>query len=464
MLSFFRINDPFRIIAIALLLIIFSIPYLLMNIPLLAPELSWMLVGERIGDGHFLYKGVIDDIGPLSAYVYWLIDLSVGRSWWTYKSLAAIVILFQIIYVNRLFTKYRAFEDNTYIPALVMVILFHFSFDLLTLSPALMGSTFIILALKQLFSQTLINEENTESVLLVGLYGGIAACFHFPLVIFLPFLIVTGISVSGFSFQQLILSLVGYFQPFLLCCIYFFWIGSLREFINEFILATRITSSYPHVTYIDLLILIAAPIVFSSIGFLLGTVTKSITVNQQKQKQLMILFSIFALLSIFVANRRTPYQMLVILPGLTYFISQIFIYVRNKKQSTLLFYLFLLLVLGVGYSWAVYKSQPQKNWNYTLNQPAKNANGKIVVLGDEISPYLNARLASPYLNYRLSKRILTSYDSHEKMMEVYLHFITEKPELIYDQEGTFKALIHHLPGLADLYSEKRKGIYQLNQE
>jgi len=462
LLNFFRINDPFRIIAIALLLALLSIPYILMNIPLLTPELSWMLVGERIGDGHFLYKDIIDDIGPLSAYVYWAVDALFGRSWWAYKIIAAIIILIQIITVNRLFNNYRAFEESTYIPALVMVILFHFSFDLLTLSPALMGSTFIILALEQLFSQTLINEENTESVLLVGLFGGIAACFHFPLVIFLPFLIVTGISVSGFSFNQLILSLVGYFQPFLLCCIYFFWIGGLQEFINEFILATRVTGSYPHVTYLDLLILIAAPIAFSVIGFLLGTVTKSITVNQQKQKQLMILFSIFALLSIFIANRRTPYQMVVLLPGLSYFISQIFLYAENRKQVTLLFYLFLLLIPTVGYSWAVYKSQPQKNWNYTLTEPTKSLGEKIVVLGDEINPYMNAKLASPYLNYRLSKRVLTNYESHEKMMEVYLHFLKEKPEVIYDQEGTFKDLTKHIPALAEMYSEKRKGIYLLN--
>ncbi|WP_245949219.1 hypothetical protein [Echinicola strongylocentroti] len=433
-----------------------------MGIPLLTPELSWMLVGERLSSGHFLYVDIVDDIGPFSAYVYWLIDFLVGRSWWAYKLMAACVILFQIYYVNRLFIAYKSFDNTSYIPALVMLILFHFSFDLLTLSPALMGTTFIILALGQLFSQTLLNEQNTESILLVGLFGGIAACFHFPLVVFLPFLLVAGITVSGFSFNQLVLSLVGYLQPFVLCCIYFFWIGGLREFITEFILATRITGSYPHVTYIDLLALLVAPLLFSVIGYFVGTVTTSITVNQQKQKQLMLLFSIFAVFSVFIANRRTPYQMVIILPGLTYFISQIFIYLTNKKQLSLLFYTFLVLIPSAGYTWTVYKIQSKKTWNYVLNAPI-HSNGKgIVVLGDEISAYQNAELASPYLNFRLSKRMLTDFKDHEKMVEVYLDFLEEKPSVIYDQEGLFENLVKHIPALGELYQKESAGVYILS--
>ncbi|AGA77803.1 hypothetical protein Echvi_1538 [Echinicola vietnamensis DSM 17526] len=440
-----------------------SLPYVLMDIPLLSPELSWMLVGERLANGHFLYVDIVDDIGPLSAYVYWLIDYVAGRSWWMYKLLAASIILFQIYYVNRLFIRYKAFDNTSYIPALVMLVLFHFSFDLLTLSPALMGTTFIILALGQLFSQTLLNEQNTESILLVGLYGGIAVCFHFPMIVFLPFLLVAGVTVSGFSFNQLVLSLAGYFQPFVLCCIYFFWIGGLPEFITEFVLATRITSSYPHVTYIDLLTLLAAPLLFAVIGYFVGTVTTSITVNQQKQKQLMLLYTIFAIFSIFIANRRTPYQMVIMLPGLTYFIAQIFLYLTNRKQLNVLFYTFILIIPTAGYAWTIYKIQSNKTWNYTLDDTVQPQAEKIVILGDEISAYQHATLASPYLNYRLSKRVLTDYSNQENMMEVYLNFVEEKPTLIYDQEGLFEKITERIPALAKRYQKEQQGVYRLSE-
>lgn len=462
MLSFFRINDPFRIIGIVLLFLLFSAPYILMDIPLLSPELTWMLIGERMSDGHYLYVDIIDDIGPLSAYIYWLIDMAVGRSWWTYKILAALLILFQIAYLNRLFIAYRAFEDNSYIPALVMITLFHLSFDFLTLSPALMGTTFIILALGQLFSLTLLKQESTESVLMVGIFGGIATCFHFPLAIFLPFLIFTGIMVSGFSFNQLILSLVGYFQPLVFCAIYFFWIDAFPQFISEFILATRLTQIYPHVGYLDMVVLLLVPMAFTFGGYFIGTLLKSITVNQQKQKQLMVLFLIFALLSVLLANRRTPYQMVVILPGMTYFISQIYIYLEKRRLINLFFYLFLLLVPSVGYFWCFQKIQSGEIYNYAVNEevssPQKN---KILVLGDDIDAYQNAELATPYLNFRLSKRILTNYQDFDKMTQVYLNFKNEKPSKIIDQEGVFKNLLHYLPPLQEMYREEKNGIFTL---
>ncbi|MDN3668844.1 hypothetical protein QWY93_05840 [Echinicola jeungdonensis] len=433
-----------------------------MDIPLLSPELTWMLIGERMSEGHYLYVDIIDDIGPLSAYIYWLIDMAIGRSWWTYKILASLVILFQITYINRLFIAYRAFEDNTYIPALVLIILFHLSFDFLTLSPALMGTTFIILALGQLFSLTLLKQESTESVLMVGIFGGIATCFHFPLAIFLPFLIFTGIMVSGFSFNQLVLSLVGYFQPLVFCGIYFFWIDAFPQFISEFILATRITQIYPHVGYLDLVILLLIPMAFTFGGYFIGTLLKSITVNQQKQKQLMVLFLIFALLSVLLANHRTPYQMVVILPGMTYFIAQIYIYLEKRRLINLFFYLFLILVPSVGYFWSLQKIQSGKIYNYAVNEvPPSSQKEKILVLGDDISLYQNATLATPYLNFRLSKRILTNYDDFDKMSQVYLNFKNEKPAKIFDREGVFQKLLQHLLPLQEMYQEEENGIYSL---
>src|SRR5690606_4221914 len=217
--------------------------------------------------------------------------------------------------INSLFIQYKAFEENTYIPALVMTVLFHLSFDFLTLSPALMGTTFILLALGQLFSQTMRHQDNPEPVLLVGLFGGIAVCFHFPLVVFLPFVLVAGVAISGFNLHQLVLCIIGYFLPFSLCAVYYFWIDGLDDLLFEFIFATRLIDAYQHVAFWDILFLFALPLIFSLIGFVLGTVLKRLTVNQQKQNQLIILFFIFAMVCLFIANRRTPYQLVVILPG-----------------------------------------------------------------------------------------------------------------------------------------------------
>lgn len=466
LLSFFKVNDPFRVFGIILLLGVLRLPYILMDIPLLSPELMWMLTGERMASGYHMYVDIIDDNGPFSAGVYWVIDLIVGRSLLAYHLIAAAVILFQIMYVNHLFIQYKSFDDNTYLPALVMGVLFHLSFDFLTLSPALMGTTFIILALGRLFSLTLLNQESTESVLMVGVYGGIAACFHFPMVFFLPFLVLAGIIVSGFSFHQLILSLVGYLQPLVLCALYYFWIDGLSDFILEFIFATRIIESYQYVTYLDIIVLFVVPIGFALSGFFMSSVLQRHTVNQQKQQQLMLIFLVFAVFALFLANRRNPYQLVVLLPGLTYFITQIFIYVERKVVLKSFFYGFLISVPLVGYSWTLYKINTETIYTYAIRNDSKYdafKSKEIVVLGADIGYYQNATLSTPFLNYNLSKRILADFEDFADMTNTYLQFSREKPEYIIDEEGVFQSLLIQIPALENLYKEESKGIYKLRK-
>lgn len=431
---------------------------------MLQPELIWMLAGERLAEGYHMYKDVVDDTGPLSSGTYWIIHLIFGRSLAAFRVLAALVILFQVTYINSLFIKYKSFEENTYLPAAIMVVLFHLSYDFLTLSPALMGSTFILLALGQLFSQTVLQEEGSDSVLLVGVFGGIAACFHFPLVVFLPFLVVSGIIVSGFTFNQFVLALVGYFLPIILCGLYYFWIDALPEFIFEYFLATRIVEAYQHVRLEDTISLFALPVSLALIGYFVGLWFKQITVNQQKQRQLIFIFLFFAVGSVFLTNRRTPYQLIILLPALTYFINQIFIYLTQKKVLQLFVFIFFLGVPLVGFNWYLNLNNSGKFDSYAIVYQEKHqmAYGKkILVLGDDIAYYKEASLGTSYLNTKLSNRILKDFDDFADMAAVYQQFISEKPDVIFDQEGVFASLIKRVPLLGDLYKKESPGIYIL---
>ncbi|MCH7413066.1 hypothetical protein MM213_06205 [Belliella sp. R4-6] len=452
-------------IGILLMLIVLSgIYYWVLQAPMTQPELIWMLAGERLANGFHMYKDVVDDTGPLSAGVYWVIHLIFGKNFFVYKLIAGLIILFQVAYINSLFIQYKSFEENTYIPGAVMIVLFHLSFDFLTISPALMGGTFIVLALGQLFSQTVLQKEGSDSVLLVGVFGGIATCFHFPLVIFLPFLIVSGIVVSGFSFNQFVLSLVGYLLPIALCALYYFWMDALPEFIFEYFFATRIIDVYSHVNLKDVLILFALPILLTLTGYFVGTWFKLITVNQQKQRQLILIFLIFAIFSIFLTNRRTPYQWIILIPAFTYFISQIFIYLTQTRVINTFAVILFLGVPLVGYSWLVYQKSSGKLESYAIiyQEKHKITQGKrILVLGDDTAYYKNASLATSYLNSKLSNRILKDFDDYADMAMVYQEFLTEKPDVIIDQEKVFENLIERIPPLGNLYQKNGEFTYFL---
>jgi hypothetical protein len=327
-----------------------------------------------------------------------------------------------------------------------------------------MGSTFIVLALGQLFSQTVLQKDTSDSILLVGIFGGIGACFHFPLVIFLPFLIVAGVAVSGFNFNQLLLALLGYFLPIVGCGLYYFWIDGLQEFIIQYILTTRVIDVYYHVQFLDLMLLLIAPFCFAVAGYFIGTIYKLISVNQQKQKQLIILFLLFALLTIFLTNRRTPYQFVILLPGLTYFITQIFIYLQRGFLLKLFSIAFLISIPFIGFSWAYYQivSGKIESYSVTFSEKHRETAGKsILVLGNDLGYYQGASLATPYLNYNISKEILLDYNSFGKMADVYQDFLKEKPEMIIDADGVFEQLLEKIPLLKDSYLKKSEGIYVL---
>ena len=432
--------------------------------PLLQPELMWMLIGERMSNGYSMYVDIIDDTGALSAGVYWLIHLVAGKSLLAYQTIAALIILFQVSYINQLIIQYKAFEENTYIPALVMLVFFHLSFDFLTLSPALMGSTFILLALGQLFSQTVRHQDHPEPVFLVGLFGGIALCFHFPLMVFLPFFLAAGLIISGYNLPQLLLCLTGYFLPVILCALYYFWLDGFSEFITGFVYSIRIIDVYRHVSFWDLASLLAMPFFFTFWGFVLGFLVKRLTVNQQKQNQLIILYLAFAILPPLAANRLTPYQLVVLLPGLTYYTSQIFIYLKRKQLTTVVFYLFLLGIPLMGYGWLSHNLRSEGIKAYIVDEGSRYAftdNSTVLVLGQDLGYYRNASLAGPYLNYQLSKPVLAEYRNYPALTKIYLSFITEKPEYIIDEEGTFAALLKHLPELAGDYTLEKEGVYRL---
>lgn len=142
-----------------------------LSFPLTEPRLLWMVLGERLSDGYYLYLDVIDDTGPLSAGFFTFVHFAFGRSELAFELIGRLLVLFQIIYWNTVLIRYRVFEENTYLPAIIMAALFHLSFDMAGLSPALLGSTFLVLAIGQLFSHTVLQKETSESTLLIGIYG-----------------------------------------------------------------------------------------------------------------------------------------------------------------------------------------------------------------------------------------------------------------------------------------------------
>ena len=465
MLRFFKVNDPLRLLGILLFVVLLRLPYLWLGLPVLQPEMIWMLIGERMHNGYAMYSEIVDDTGPFSALLYWAIYTLFGRSFSAFQVVASLIIFFQVIYLNFLFLQFKSYQESSYLPAIVMLALFHLSYDFLTLSPSLMGNTFILLAFGQLFSQTAINRSSTESVLLLGLFGGISLCFHFPLIVFFPVMVICSLFISRLNFQQFLLSVTAYFIPFSLYALYAFWTDSFGEFFREFVLASRMLTPVSHTSYQELVTLFSVPFLLSLVGLVLTFGLRKMYVNQQKQSQLMMLYFLCSCSVVFLANRTISYQFLGFIPVFTYFMVHLFWSIKSKYIQPAVFYCYLLIIPALGYAWVYRKmAQPNELATYAIVEPTHSippSGAPILVLGDDLGYYLDARPATPFIHYGLAKQYLLDLDDFGKKTKIFYHFMNERPEYIMDQEGVFESILPYFPPLALRYERISEHVYRL---
>ncbi len=92
-------------------------------------ELKWMVIGERLADGSNLYVDVWDNLAPLTGAAYRLIDELFGRSPLTNHIIALLLVFIQAFIFNNIMLKHRAYNESTYLPALVYAIFMNLFYD-----------------------------------------------------------------------------------------------------------------------------------------------------------------------------------------------------------------------------------------------------------------------------------------------------------------------------------------------
>ena len=465
MFNFFRVNDPIRLVGILLYLILFSvISWVFFSFPSTTPALMWMVLGERLSEGYLLYVDVIDDTGPLSAGVFTGLHLLFGRSPIAYVLLGKVFVLFQIYYWNSTLIKYRVFDENTYLPAIVMAALFHFSFDLMYLSPTLLGSTFLLLAFGQLFSHTVLQKESSESTLLIGIYGGLATGFHWNFVFFLPFIVFTGLAISGFTIRQLFLSIMGFLLPILLISVFYFWKDGLEQALQVWPIVFNYPS-YGYQPYLSWLAPGVFPLLLALIGFTISSFFRGATINQQKQRQLIVIWLLFSAGLFFLVKNNASYQLVVFLPALSYFISQFF----QRFSWTFLirpafFGLVLVAPILTSFYWTARTAVDTSYFVVATDEIALPKKSGLMVLEDNPSPYLIHSLEGPFLNYHMSVSYLQQEKTLPQKAQVFQMIRRQLPKKVLDKDGHFKDLLEELPALKEFYSEANPGIYSLKYE
>ncbi len=466
MLTFFRLNTLFHILSLLILIVIIKLPFLGDKLPVLLPELEWMLVGEKIHDGSFLYKEIWTNVGPLSAFIYWAIDLSFGRSQFIYEFIAILVVYFQALYFTFVCNTRQTYLEKNFAPGLIYILLMSLSFDMSKLSPVLLSTTFLLFAFNKLIKQMERREGVSDEVFEVGLYIGIASLFHQPSMIFIVWSIASLVFFTNANIRQHFLAILGFGLPLFLSGLYFYFYDSLEEFKYNWFNGIFRIKQYSLEDFKSALIAVTVPSALAIVGFLRQTQVSRYNSYQQRTQQIMLIWGIAAVLALFLSPNVAPMQFIILVPFFAFFITGFFFHVKGAFLPELLFTVLFIFIIFVQYQGvtpfvgkgfeqlADMRVKPREMPDLMKGQ-------KMLVIGERIDEYKYGQSATCYLNWDLSKIDLENPDNYESIINIFDNFKKDPPTIIVDKQNVIPKIFLRIPALASDYkATPEKGIYQ----
>ncbi|MEN7548917.1 hypothetical protein AAG747_13425 [Rapidithrix thailandica] len=469
MLTFFRLNDPFRILGVLLIVFLLRLPFYLKGLPLMIPELNWMLVGESLAKGGHMYTDVWDNLGPLAAGVYWCVVGLFGKSQLVFQILGLILVVIQAFIFNRFLIKNGVYNEKNYLPALFYGLFMCLNFDFLTLSPALLALTFLLLVLRNIIR--LDERFVEEDIFKTGIYLGIATLLFAPSVVFLLSTIIGFMLFRSASPRYFMMVLFGFAFAISLVITYYFFVDGLKNFIDFYLASLLTFKGLNYVSWFEIIWVSIIPAVLTVLAIgKLGTERGFINFQVICQ-QFMAVWMISAGLVLFVSPQFTTYQLILFVPGLSFFTTHFVMLTRNRLIAELSFWVITAALMTVSYA-TVYLDQQDNPYSPNFSKVFVKQDDALItdrpktmlVLGDQISSYQGNSLATPYLNWKLSEKHFSHLNNYQVLSAILENFEKGYPEIIIDPKGITPQLFQNIPVLAQKYRLKKENVWVLKPE
>jgi hypothetical protein len=454
MLRFFKLNDPYRLLVLVFILTVFSLPTLIFQSEVTIQELKIMLIGEALVDGKMLYAELFDSTGPLSSIFFGFVNWLCGHSIFGRKLVALVLIFAQASFFAIILIRNKAYTESTYLPALIVGILCFLSFDFLSITPELLGSIFLLMAINNLFKEIEFKIQRDEIVLNLGIYIGVASLFLFSFSIFLIASIVILLIYTRIDFRKYVLLIIGFGLPHVFLICFYFYNNEFDMLLQNFYYPNLTVGGSVLVSPKTLIILLTIPFIFLVLAFLKLNTEGRFTKYQSQLSQVMFLWMAFALIHFLIAKELTPHSFIIFVPSFAYFISHYFLLVKRRKLAEYLLGFFLVGVIGIA-TFAMFRSIPGVSYESMFAKKSQISfqNKKIMILKDGLEDYQSNKLAGYFLDWELSKVVVDEPDYYEHVILMKEMFDSDAPEIIIDPQEKMKAFFKRIPAISDLYKQ-----------
>jgi hypothetical protein len=463
LLRFFRYNDPYRLLAVLVIMCLLSTPFFIWPVAITVQQLKQFLVGEAVSDGKSMYVQVFDQTPLLYAWILGILDFVFGRSAGAFKVIALLILFFQASYFSMVLIRNKVYAENNYLSALIFAVIAFFSFDVIWVSPELLGAGFLLLAIDNLFKEVEFKTQRDEIILNLGLWIGLASLIIFSYTVFLFGAFIVLIIFTRLTLRRGLLLGFGFLLPHGLIIISYFFLCHLNFLISNFYVPNLTSGSHTLISMWMVVKLASVVIVYLLFSWFVVNREARFTKYQSQILQVMFLWLLIALIEIIFTRERTPHSFLTLLPSLSYFISHYLLLIKRKWLGEMMLWIFVVSVplVGVLAARGYFESIDYTGFRIPESKFAiRFKSQRILVLTDDLSAFLNNRSASYFLDWNLSKEVFNHPEYFENVIWIADSFEKDLPEIIIDPEDKMSKFFDRLPTYKELY--KRDGeVYKL---
>lgn len=423
-------------------------------------ELKGIVLGETIGD-KLMYVEIIDRTGPLMALTEGLLNFLFGRSLVGRHIFALLLIFFQAGYFGILLINNKAYNENNYVPALIFGVLCFFSFDLLAITPELLASILLLMALNNLFKEIEFRVDRDSIVLNLGVFLGLASLFIFSYSIFLIGAIFILIVFARATIRKILLLLVGFGLVHAALLLFYYCYERTDYLWAHFYVAnvTQFGSSLVDIN--SIFVLGALPLLYFVFSLFMLTREARFTKYQSQLFQVIFLWLGIATIQMFFTSERTPHSFFTFIPPLAYFISHYLLLIRRRFISESMLWVLIIGLISVN---LLSKEDVVRQVDYAGLFPGKSPydysvdRKKVIILGDDMSLLKHNKFSGYFLDWGLSKKYFDNPDYYENVIKVSKAISEDTPDAIIDESGMLSPFVERIPALQKNY-RKENNIY-----
>jgi hypothetical protein len=452
LLSFFRLNDPYRLIGLLLLFLLLSFPVFISSPGLTLPELLSFIIGEKIHDGLAPYSQLVDSTPPLTQWMYGLVDFITGRSLIARHIIAFLVLFFQAVYLSITFINRKAFAENTYVPSFLFILLCTVSFDILSLSGSLLASGFLLLAINSLFKEIEFREQRDENLLRLAIYLSLASLADFVYIVFFAGTFVILILFTRTTPRRQLLFVFGFLLPHLILASVYYYTDNLNALWQFYYLPNILPASMYLLSYRAIAILFSIPIIYFVISFFILNRAARLTNYQSQLLQSMIVWLSLGVVLLFFTPVLQPQALLPLFPPLSFLLAHFLLAIRRKRIAEFHTWAIVLGIVCVstmgrlGYFTSV-------SYDKLLVKPPQqtSASQSLLTLSDNISVYAANHPATGFINWQLAQSVFEQPEYYENILFVRQQLTNDPPQIIEDPQHRLRPFLSTIPELQAMY-------------